>query len=269
MSPLAPGRRAALVVGTVLSVGLIAIGVLNVVGWMAQSRYQQELTLRSEVKVLTVRTGGGDVSVSPSTDDLVHVTESVRYGVTRPTLVHTATAAGVLLQAGCGGWWFVGSCSVDYAVAVPGDFVVDVRSGGGSVSAAGLAGSVRLESGGGDVRASELAGRVELETGGGSVRGNALRGTAVTARTGGGNVDLVFAGLPDQVVAESGGGDVTVAVPGGAAYRVSATSGGGRTSIGVRTDPGAARSIEARSGGGDVQVVPTGGAPVAETGSNR
>ena len=48
-------------------------------------------------------------------------------------------------------------------------------------------------------------------------------------------------------------------MPDGPAYRVDATSGGGNTMIGVRTDPQADRSIQAHSGGGNVNIQPVAG----------
>jgi hypothetical protein len=257
-SPLSPSRRIVVVVGVLFSVTMIAAGVLSAVNWLARSSYEKDSVISPLAQRLSVRTGGGQVELSASADGRVHVHSRVRYGLVRPTLTEQSASDGVRLEAGCRGGFGIGfgsgGCQVDYTVAVPPTFTVDVRSGGGEIRARDLTGDVSLATGGGNIDVSGNGGTLSLTSGGGNITTNGLRGPEVQARTGGGNVGLVFAYPPGRVSADSGGGNVDVAVPDGPAYRVDAASGGGDTTIGVRTDPQADRFIHAHSGGGNVNV---------------
>jgi DUF4097 and DUF4098 domain-containing protein YvlB len=78
---------------------------------------------------------------------------------------------------------------------------------------------------------------------------------SVVARSENGNVTVRLGTPPDSVIATSENGDVTVVVPDvDEGYRVEIDTDNGSTETGVRTDPGAARTIEARSENGDVTV---------------
>jgi Putative adhesin len=255
-SLLSPPRRTLLAAGVVFSVVVIAFAVLSVVSWLGRSSYEKDTVISPQAQRLSVRTGGGQVALAASTDGRVHVHSRVRYGLVRPTLTEQSNAEGVRLEAGCRGWFGLGfsGCEVDYTVAAPPNFTVEVRSGGGEIRARDLAGDVSLSTGGGDIDVSGNGGTLSMTSGGGTITTSGLRGPVVQARTGGGSVELSFTYPPGRVSADSGGGDVNVAVPGGPAYQVDAGTGGGETTIDVRTDPQAERVIHAHSGGGDVHV---------------
>lgn len=259
MLPLSPTRRVLLAVGVLFSVGVITSGVLSTIGWLARSSYEQDTVISPLGQRLSVRDGGGQVELSASTDGQVHVHARVRYGIFRPTLTQTSTSDGVQLVARCPGGFGFNNCQVDYTIAAPPASAVDVVSGGGDIRVRDLTGTASLSTGGGNIEVSGSGGRLTLTTGGGNIASSGLRSAEVTARTGGGNVTLVFVAAPVTVSAESGGGNIEVAVPNRLAYRVDAGSGGGDATIGIPTDPQATRSIYAHSGGGNVDVHATTG----------
>ena len=94
-----------------------------------------------------------------------------------------------------------------------------------------------------------------LETSSGDIEATGLRSGTVRARTGSGDVDLLFSAAPQDVDAEAGSGDVSVLVPRGGRYAVEAVTGSGDRSVGVVSHPRAPASLRARTGSGDVSVL--------------
>jgi hypothetical protein len=148
-----------------------------------------------------------------------------------------------------------------------------VRSGGGDVSAYGLAGPDTLAtdggtltvtgdtadltatSGGGDMTVSHVSGaHVALSSDGGTVTGTTVAAPVVTAGSGGGDVTLTFTTVPRHVRVDSDGGTVRIVVPYQAqGYIVNETPDGG-TTAGIASAPGATDVITVNSGGGDISV---------------
>ena len=171
-------------------------------------------------------------------------------------------------------------CADDFVINVPRNLdSAKVETGGGSVSATGIAGHVGLESGGGNIHLDDIGGEVTAETGGGTIDVGSVEGN-VTLQTGGGNIKIASA--KGQIKAESGGGSVVVlsglqgAVleTGGGSIRVDkcsgpvkATTGGGSVDLGeiggpaqIETGAGSIRlasakgRVQAQTGGGSIQL---------------
>ncbi len=87
-----------------------------------------------------------------------------------------------------------------------------VETSGGSVTAARGRGNLVLKTSGGDVSATDFTGDVDLNTSGGNVSAVSIDG-GVQARTSGGNVKVSLAGFNKGVHAQTSGGDVIVVVP--------------------------------------------------------
>jgi hypothetical protein len=154
---------------------------------------------------------------------------------------------------------------VDFIVTVPADFAtelrtsggaievgnlqgrVDARTSGGSIKLATLGGAVDARTSGGSITLTEARGPVKLETSGGNITvGRVLEGPAdlstsgggiridavenlVRARTSGGSVQAGITGsLREDCVLSTSGGSVRVAVAKGAAFRLDASTSGGR-----------------------------------------
>jgi hypothetical protein len=261
MRTLSPLRRTILVVGGLLSLGVITVAVLSIVDWMARTTYEQNTAVATSGQRLVVHNNPGDIDVTPSTDGQVHVRLQVRYGLYRPSITQESTADGITLGAHCRGWVVgVNGCSVRYSVAVPPAFTVEVVASAGDISATGLTGQVSLISSAGDIRATGLSGTLTMRTSAGDVRGTELRDGEVHARTSAGDVDLAFAEAPRDVTAQSSAGDVDVALPTGELYLVDVRSSAGDEYVDpAMRSPESARTVTATTSAGDVTVHRTAG----------
>lgn len=171
-------------------------------------------------------------------------------------------------------------CSDDFVISVPQSLQgAKIETGGGNVTATGIAGRVELESGGGNIHVDGIGSEVVAETGGGSIEVGSVQGN-VNLQTGGGNIKIASA--KGEIKAESGGGSVVVlsglqgAVleTGGGSIRVDkcsghvkATTGGGSVDLGeiggpaeIETGAGSIRlasakgRVQAQTGGGSIQL---------------
>jgi DUF4097 and DUF4098 domain-containing protein YvlB len=148
-------------------------------------------------------------------------------------------------------------CADDFVIKVPRNLdSAKVETGGGSVSATGIAGHVGLVSGGGNIHLDDIGGEVTAETGGGTIEVGSVEGN-VTLQTGGGNIKIASA--KGQIKAESGGGSVVVLS--GLQGAVLETGGGS-----IRVDK-CSGPVKATTGGGSVDLGEIGGAAQIETGA--
>ncbi|GAA4594753.1 hypothetical protein BJY16_001423 [Actinoplanes octamycinicus] len=217
---------------TVLTGLLLALGPLTACDEHQQTETRSyDLTDRADA--VTVSSLGGTIIVTAGTGDTVRVVETLVYAGAKPSPEHRVVGTDLTFTSGCQG--HRGTCGVDYRIEVPARFRATLDSDGGAVSVTGLSGELTVSSGGGAVNGSDLG--------------------PVTARTGGGAVQLAFAEAPASVRVESGGGDVTLRLPDDS-YRVEAHGGGGTTSIGVPSDAAATHRIGVDSGGGDIVLTP-------------
>ncbi len=153
---------------------------------------------------------------------------------------------------------------------------VKIETGGGAVSATGIAGSVTAETGGGAIKLDNIGGSVSAETGGdkieiGTIGGDAKIETgggavsignvkgAVNASTGGG--DLVLVSSERDAVLEAGGGNIQVQRCRG---RLRVSTGGGNIELGDVSGP-----VEVETGGGSIRLASARGQVRAETGAGR
>lgn len=148
-------------------------------------------------------------------------------------------------------------CADDFVINVPRNLEsAKVETGGGSVSATGIAGHVGLESGGGNIHLDDIGGEVSAETGGGTIDVGSVDGN-VNLQTGGGNIKIASA--KGQIKAESGGGSVVVLS--GLQGAVLETGGGS-----IRVDK-CAGTVKATTGGGSIDLGEIGGPAQIETGA--
>lgn len=227
-------RTAWLAIGSFFAVGLLVFGTLSFVDVLAHER-TTEVTTHEGVDTVELRSGNGHVLVR--TSDVSEVTARARVSDgLRPTGVSRSLVDGRLeLRSSCpniGGTW----CSVDWDLVVPVGTDVVLRSEGDRAGVSGEFGAVDLRS----------------EDDGVLFDGAARSVVAVSEH---GSVTVRMTEAPDSIRALSEHGNVSVAVPDiDDGYRVDVASNHGRTDIGVRTDPNAARTIEARSDHGNVTV---------------
>lgn len=157
--------------------------------------------------------------------------------------------------------------SVDYIVAVPRAYSLDLRTSGGDIDVGNVKGSVKARTSGGDMEFARVEGDIDAHTSGGNVL---LREGTASAKLGtsGGNIHVERAGGPTQV--STSGGDIRLE---SVARLISATTSGGDiyakvtepitedTTLGtsggtvkVWVQKGSAFTLDANTSGGDVDA---------------
>ncbi len=268
---MTPGRWVALAIGVPVALALIGWSAFSLVVGIGRASFPINTSLPIQDGHLVASTGGGDITVhqDQARSDKAHLTGTVQYSLIRPHL--TIDGAGVHLDCRLP----TGNCGLSAILDVPLDTAVNLaseggnmqvngierdvtlNSGGGDVTISGVGGIVNASTGGGNVTAIDLRRTLQFSTGGGDVNGNGLSSPQVTTETGGGNVALVFTGVPVYLNITSAGGDISIVLPhGNTHYFIASNTGGGDYSAQVptTTNPKAANTINVQSGGGNISI---------------
>ncbi|WP_371497597.1 DUF4097 domain-containing protein [Kitasatospora sp. NBC_00374] len=218
----------------------LAYGVVTavVVGGMSgcflsdEERRDVEYPVEGQVRLLVIEGSTGDIKVTGG-GDAVRVTEQQMYTKRAPETMHALADGTLTLRYRCPD----GKCGVGYEVQVPAGTEVRVRSSTGGVRLAGLTAGVDAESGTGSISAERLG--------------------SATARlvTETGDVGATFTTSPSNVQARTDTGSVSVHVPRGEEYAVTAATDTGSVSVSLPRRDSASRSIAAKTGTGDVTLV--------------
>ncbi|OLT22282.1 hypothetical protein BJF78_07820 [Pseudonocardia sp. CNS-139] len=249
-----PPAHPALVVVAVLFVAVVVgVGATELFSHVVSRTVETSTVHRPTGDRFTVDSETGDVTVVPSTDGQVHVHTVVRHGIGTPDLVEESTPSGVRLDADCDDFG-TSDCSVAYTVELPPAFALTVSGAHGDVTARGLTGPVRVDRSTGDIALFDVTGPVDVTSRAGEITALGLRGDTVQARSDTGDVRLELLEPPRSVVVGTEFGEVDVALPAGAAYRVSAWTRFGDRSVTVPVDPFSDRAVTIDGGTGDVRL---------------
>jgi len=204
---------------------------------------------------LTVDADGASIHVSGSDSNQV-VVHMVAHASERDIAdlkldaVQNGDGVNVTMRKGKSSWFSWGGWSgeQDIQVTVPRNYMINARTGGGSVELKDTVGNATLKTSGGDLSARNVVGNLELRTSGGSIRADAIRGD-VDADTSGGDVRLL--NIDGKIRGDTSGGSVRVSLA-GANRGISATTSGGDIEVSLpRATTG---NIEASTSGGDVKT---------------
>jgi hypothetical protein len=258
-APPAPPKRSgarttARVTAVILSLLLIAYGVLSVVGLIARDTAHRSATFGG-VTALAVNLGFESLEVrGSSTASSVRMTRSYSWSFDRPTVGAHQAGGRLSVSSSCG--FSVGrGCTGQVRLVVPEGLPVTVRTSDGSVLLRDLTGSVDVSASDGGIDVNRVTGPLTLRTHDGSIHGSGLRASRVTAESSDGGIDLRFAVAPQQVHARSQDGSIGVHVPhDGTSYRVTTDVSDGHQDVSVPTDPGAARHIDVKASDGSITV---------------
>lgn len=256
---MTPAQRVILALGVPLVLAVVAWSGYGIVAATGRSSY----TVTSSASVtgghLTMNesaTGGwgDDITVQGgAATGSVRVSGTVGYDLVRPdirpALDATRGSGGTTVGFGCP----ADNCQLEATASVPAATGVSLTTNGGNATVSGITAPVTASTGGGDITLSDLTlspGTVDLSTEGGNVEGTALAAPDITVNSGsgfwpdgppGGNVVLMLTSPPKSLQVNSGGGNVTIELPPGAAGYHLELDGGCRDG----------------SGGGPVSAVPS------------
>ena len=251
--PMTRARRIALALGVPACLALTAWGAFSIVGEIGQGQFPVSDTIPVSGGQVTAHFGGGSVHLDQGAVGQAKVTGTAHYSLFRPAFTARRIAGGASLGYDCD--LPVGSCGLDATVSVPVGTTTAISTDGGDATVTGTTGDVTLSSGGGNVTADHTAGDLTLNTDGGNINGTGLTAARVTAGTGGGDIQIVFAAVPANVHVTSDGGNITIIVPRGATqYNVNASSAGGSVNDSLPINSSSPHTITATTGGGNVTL---------------
>jgi hypothetical protein len=184
---------------------------------------------------LAVRDSVGAVRITGADTTTVSITAHLVYRGTAPVVSRRITGGVLDLGYTCPA--SSRNCGVAFDLVVPRGLGVTVQLEVGQISLRGLAGPV------------------SVHTGVGQIQGSGLSGPRIRLTTGTGMISAGFSAPPRQIVASSGVGAVTVRVPGGAVYRVSASTQVGSVRVTVPRADTSGHVIQASTGAGVVAVI--------------
>jgi len=182
-------------------------------------------------------------------------------------------------------WSWTGSTNMDarYAIRVPKNFNLDLKTGGGTISANDVTGEIKVATGGGKLKLAQLKGPLDAKTSGGSIRLDACDGVLnvktsggeIKAHSGGGSLDartsggsiavqdfngdtvvktsggqLTFANVRGKMIGKTSGGSISAALLSPLPGEVDLASSAGSIVLSVPTDT--ALNLEAQTSVGTV-----------------
>ncbi|HEY6792827.1 MAG TPA: DUF4097 family beta strand repeat-containing protein [Trebonia sp.] len=266
---ITPARRAAIVIGVPIVFLIFITNGFSAVTAVSQGSFPVSGTVPLPAGKLTMNFGGGGGTLRGSDvpSAMARVAGTVMYRIWRPTL--RLAAGDISLDCPVVD---EGNCSLNATIDVPARTTLAVTTGGGDLSASGLAdgatldtdggnltvtgaaGDLVLASGGGDVSADRVSGPVvSISASGGNIGGSAVSAATVTADSGGGDVTLTFTTIPRNLQVNADGGNITIVVPHGS-YAVIANADGGNLANSIPAAKGALNAITVSSGGGDISL---------------
>jgi len=157
---------------------------------------------------------------------------------------------------------------VDYDIAIPAKFDIDLTTAGGNIEVADLEGQAVLHTSGGNLKLAAIKGPLKAHTSGGHITLTRSEGDADVNTSGG---DLRLGEIQGNVVAHTSGGNITLektkgsvkATTSGGDIRVkdaygpvTARTSGGNVSAQLNTQPSAECSLKTSGGNVDVRLAP-------------
>ncbi|HEY1742811.1 MAG TPA: DUF4097 family beta strand repeat-containing protein [Granulicella sp.] len=238
---------------------LLAASTLLVVATAAYADdFSRTLSVSSQADVY-VSTGSGNIRISPSSDNQVHVTGHVHAGwsafgdvkareqriIDNPPIVQNGNQIriGEISDRS-----LLNNLSIDYEVSVPSTSALNLHSGSGDIEVADVGRYLSAATGSGNVRAHGIHGPAELQTGSGDIELQQDGVGDVKAKTGSGNVHInEFNG---SLTLRTGSGDIEAAGRLAGSSNVNTGSG----SVRLHLNPDSHFNLQAATGSGDIRV---------------
>jgi hypothetical protein len=195
-------------------------------------------TITSPVTTVIVNGGAGTVSVTGSHRGTVEVTEQAYYSNSKkpPVTSHPVSGGTLTLSYSCPAQV---TCGISYDVAVPSGTAVRVSDREGAVTLASLSGPVTATTIAGVITATGLA------------------SPTASLSSHAGSVTAAFSAVPASVSASTNAGPITLTLPPAAAYKVSAHTYVGNSTVTVHQSASSAHVITASSDLGSITISPS------------
>jgi hypothetical protein len=189
--------------------------------------------ITSPVSTLVVTSQVGSVTVSGGSGPATTVTEVSTYSSEPPVTTRTISGGTLTVSYTCPTELV---CAVSYDIQVPRSAAVHVTAQTGKIMLSGLAGQVTAKADAGLITAAGLT------------------GTSVSLTTDVGGINADFAGAPATIAAVARVGAITLRVPTGAAYAVTANATVGQATVSIPQASSAPHTITATTDVGAILV---------------
>ena len=220
--------------------------------------FSRTLSVSSQADVY-VSTGSGNIRITSSGDNQVHVTGHVHAGwsafgdvkareqriVDNPPIVQNGNQIriGEISDRS-----LLNNLSIDYEVSAPSTAALNLHTGSGDIEIADVGRYLSAATGSGNVRAHGIHGPAELQTGSGDIELQQDAAGDVKAKTGSGNVHIhEFNG---SLTLRTGSGDIEA--NGRLASSSNVNTGSG--SVRLHLNPDSHFNLQAATGSGDIRV---------------
>lgn len=211
----------------------------------------EQRTYAHPIDRIEIELHSGSVDLESGEGGRVAIDRTLTWSDDRPTYREEWQGNVLRITTGCSGR----RCSLDYRIQLPAGVAVDAYTSAGNVNSRSMQGDQKLRSDSGDVGAVDASGRLSASSGSGDVIGTGLSSTRTDGKTDSGNLSLKFAKAPEQVIAGSDSGNVSVIVPQVAqGYRVRADTDSGSRDVGVTQSSGSPYAVTAHTDSGNVVV---------------
>ncbi|MFQ5948132.1 MAG: DUF4097 domain-containing protein [Acidimicrobiia bacterium] len=232
---------------------------------------QMTFEVTEPVTSLEIEASAGNVDIVATDDGALRVDLELRFTGSTPEVERTIDEGRLVIRHGCRGLQAV--CAVDYHVRLPAGVAVTLDSGSGDVAIDGLTadvivqvgsgdltltdltGDVTVHSGSGNITVTEASSALNLQTSSGNITGLRLTSLEVDLATSSGHIEVSFEAAPSGFDARTRSGHITVKVPKGVPYRISATALSGTVHVEVPTDSNAPRSMVITTSSGNVEIL--------------
>jgi hypothetical protein len=192
--------------------------------------------ISSPVSTVVVTGHAGNVTVTGGSGPGISVTEQVLYSRTPPVTTRTVSGGTLTVTYTCATQVV---CGVTYTLSVPRSVALQVTAGAGSIRLSGLAGSVTAKANVGIINATGLT------------------GASASLTTDVGAITASFAVAPATVQASARVGAITLRVPGGTSYRVTANAHVGKATVSTAQSATSAHAITATTDIGAIDIAPS------------
>jgi hypothetical protein len=192
--------------------------------------------ISSPVSTVVVISHAGNVTVTGGSGSATSVTQQVAYSKTPPVTTRVVSGKTLTITYSCPVELI---CGVAYVVQVPRDVTLQANAGAGAIRLSGLTGDVTAKA---DV---------------GFISATGLSGASVSLTTGVGGITAAFTSSPTVVQALTRVGAITLRVPGGASYHVSAHAHLGKATVSVPQSSSSGHAITATTDLGTVLIGPS------------